>query len=83
MHLPYRRRLVPGLPESLTAAVDAGAAGATICGHGPGLIAFTTVQGRVPEIAKAMVHAYGLAGCEATTLTLQTALYGAFPVSTS
>lgn len=81
VHLPYRRRLVPGLSEALVAAVEAGAAGATICGHGPGLIAFTTSSGRTPEIARAMVHACSKAGREATTLTLQTALYGALPSS--
>ena len=81
VHLPYRRRLVPGLDRALTAAVAGGAAGATICGHGPGLIAFTTVPGRVPEIAKALVHAFAEAGREATTLTLQTAFYGAFPAA--
>ncbi|MCK5941366.1 MAG: hypothetical protein KAI24_05295 [Planctomycetes bacterium] len=83
VHLPYRRRLVPGVDRALTAAVEAGAAGATICGHGPGLIAFTTVQGRIPEIARALVHAFSLAGREATTLTLQTAFYGAFPAASS
>lgn len=81
VHLPYRRRLVPGLSEALVAAVEAGAAGATICGHGPGLIAFTTASGRTPEIARAMVHAFAKAGREATTLTLQTALYGALPAT--
>ncbi|MBX3463278.1 MAG: hypothetical protein KF830_08905 [Planctomycetes bacterium] len=79
VHLPYRRRLVPGLPEVLEAAVDAGAAGATICGHGPGVIAFTTVAGRTAEIARAMVQAWGGVGRQATTLTLQTAFYGALP----
>lgn len=79
LHLPYRRRLVPGLGEALGAAIDAGAAGATICGHGPGLIAFTLVAGRTPEIARAMVAAFGAAGRQATTLTLQTAFYGALP----
>lgn len=79
IHLPYRRRLVPGLSEALVAAVAAGAAGATICGHGPGLIAFTIASGKTPEIARAMVHAFAQAGREATTLTLQTAFYGALP----
>ncbi len=83
VHVPYRRLLVPGLDQAMTDAVEAGAAGATICGHGPGVIAFTTVQGRVPEIARAMVHAFAKAGREATTLTLQTAFYGAFPPSIS
>ncbi|MEZ6037034.1 MAG: hypothetical protein R3F29_06110 [Planctomycetota bacterium] len=79
VHLPYRRRLLPGLDEALLAAVEAGAAGATICGHGPGVIAFTAVPGRVPEIARAMVHAFAGRGREATTLTLRTAHYGALP----
>lgn len=81
VHLPYRRRLLPGLSEALDAAVAAGAAGATICGHGPGLIAFTTVSGRTPEIARAMVKAFADAGRLATTLTLQAALYGALPAT--
>ncbi len=79
VHVPHRRRLVPGLHRSIAAAVDAGAAGATICGHGPGVIAFTTVDGRTPAIAKAMVEAFDDAGSRATTLTLQTAFYGALP----
>lgn len=81
VHLPYRRRLVRGLPEVLEAAVDAGAAGATICGHGPGVIAFTMLQGRTPEIARAMVAAWSRLSCQATTLTLQTAFYGALPAA--
>jgi homoserine kinase len=83
VHLPYRRRLLPGLSEALDAAVAAGAAGATICGHGPGLIAFTMVSGRTPEIARAMVKAFADAGRLATTLTLQTAFYGALPAGSS
>ncbi|MBL9077871.1 MAG: hypothetical protein JNL08_10230 [Planctomycetes bacterium] len=81
VHLPYRRRLVPGLPEVLEAAVDASAAGATICGHGPGVIAFTTVAGRTAEIARAMVRAWATVGRQATTLTLRTAHYGALPAA--
>ncbi|MBL8733240.1 MAG: hypothetical protein JNN13_12790 [Planctomycetes bacterium] len=79
--LPYRKRLLPGLAEALTAAVAGGAAGATICGHGPGLIAFTMVAGRTPEIARAMVEALAGFGRHATTLTLQTAHYGALPAN--
>lgn len=79
IHLPYRRRLMPGLSAALDAAVTAGAAGATICGHGPGLIAFTLVADRTAEIARAMVAAFAAAGRQATTLTLQPAFYGALP----
>lgn len=81
VHLPYRRRLVAGLSEALDAAVEAGAAGATICGHGPGLIAFTRVAGRTPEIARAVVTAFRHAGRLATTLTLRPAHYGALPAA--
>jgi len=81
VHLPYRRRLLPGLSEALDAAAAAGAAGATICGHGPGLIAFTLTAGRTAEIARAMVGAFAKAGRVATTLTLQTAFYGALPTA--
>ena len=83
VQLPYRRQIVPGLGDALVAAVEAGAAGATICGHGPGTIAFTMVSGRTPEIAQAMVRAFAAAGKVATTLTLQTALFGALPGSSS
>lgn len=83
IHLPYRRRLVPGLDQALLSGTEAGAAGVTLCGHGAGVIAFTTVPGRTPEIAKAMVHAFAQADCEATTLTLQSAFYGAYPHSPS
>ncbi|MFO1078213.1 MAG: hypothetical protein U1E73_10880 [Planctomycetota bacterium] len=83
VHVPYRKKLVPGLDAALGAAVAAGAAGATICGHGPGTIAFTMVAGRAPEIASAMVAAFALAGRVATTLTLQTAFYGALPVGSA
>lgn len=81
VHLPYRRRLVGGMSEALLAATAAGAAGATICGHGPGLVALTRVLGRTPEIARAMVEAFAKAGRQATTLTLQTAFYGALPMA--
>jgi len=82
VHLPYRRRLVPGLSNALVAAVEAGAAGATICGHGPGSIAFTRVEARTGPIAQAMVAAFQKAGRHATTLVLQTAFYGALPSAT-
>jgi len=83
VHLPYRRQIVPGLGEALEAAIAAGAAGATICGHGPGVIAFTLASGRTPEIATALVQAFATCDRVATTLTLQTALYGALPTNTA
>jgi homoserine kinase len=82
VHVPYRKALVPGLHEAMQAASAAGASGATICGHGPGLIAFTLHQGRAPEIARAVVAAFAAKGRVATTLTLRNAFYGALPHAT-
>ena len=83
VHVPYRKPLIPGLGEAHAAAIEAGAAGATICGHGPGTIAFTMISGRSVEIASAMVKAFAAAGSTATTLTLQTAFYGALPTGSA
>ena len=79
-HVPYRRHLYHGLPETLQAAVDAGAAGATICGHGPSLLAVTTDEDRTEAIAQAMIDELARAERKATTMSLQVALYGALPV---
>ena len=49
---------LPGVSDpgarAIAAAVEAGAATATICGHGPSLLAMTTDERRTKEIAKAM-----------------------------
>ena len=39
LHVPYRRQLIPGMSEVVTAAIDAGAFGATISGSGSTLVA--------------------------------------------
>lgn len=80
IHIPYRRHLFAGLEPALQAAVDAGAAGATICGHGPGLIALTTDEHRIQGIARAMETALRQADHQATCLVLQPAHYGALPL---
>ena len=80
-HVPYRRHLYPGLEAALKAGLEAGAAGATICGHGPGLLALTTHEPLTAEIGRAMVEALRRAGRHATTMTLQVAHYGAMPQS--
>ncbi len=79
-HVPYRRSLYSGLEGTLSAAIEAGAAGATICGHGPSLVALTTDEVRAKSIAKAMVEAQARHGRRATPLILQTAHYGALPM---
>jgi homoserine kinase len=79
-HVPYRRTLYTGLEATLHAAVEAGAAGATICGHGPSLLALTTDENRTKVIARAMVEAQKKVGRRSTPLVLQVAHYGALPM---
>ena len=80
VHVPYRRRLVPGMDAALAAGLAAGAAGTTICGHGPALLALTTDGARTDAIANAMIDAFADAGRKATALVLRAAHYGALPV---
>ncbi len=80
-HVPYRRTLYSGIDDTLRAAVEAGACGATICGHGPSLLAMTTDEGKTQDIARAMVEAQRRAGRRATCLVLQVAHYGALPMT--
>jgi homoserine kinase len=79
-HVPYRRTLYVGLESTLKAGIEAGAAGATICGHGPSLLAMTTDAGRTAAIARAMVDALSRVDRHATSLTLNVAHYGALPL---
>lgn len=77
VHVPFRRKLVPGMEGALQAALTAGACGSTIAGHGPGIVALTT-QGKVcPAIAAAMQQAFSAAGIQATTRTLESTARGA------
>ncbi|MBK8095992.1 MAG: hypothetical protein IPK26_02740 [Planctomycetes bacterium] len=78
-HVPYRRHLVDGIEQALRAGLDAGAAGTTICGHGPGLLALTMDPLRSQPIGKAMIGAFESAGRRATALPLGIAHYGALP----
>lgn len=78
-HVPYRRQLYAGLEQALQAGLDAGAAGTTICGHGPGLLAMTTNGARTAAIVKAMTEVLRRDGRHPTTLTLKVAHYGALP----
>ena len=79
-HVPYRRSLYSGIDDTLRSAVEAGACGATICGHGPSLMAMTTDEGKTKAIARAMVESQKRFGRRATSLVLQVAHYGALPL---
>jgi homoserine kinase len=74
MHQPYRLPLIPGGPEAIDAAKEAGAA-AAISGAGPAIIAFSSK--RDPAIAEAMTHAFEAAGHSARTFHLKMSPHGA------
>ncbi|UPT74228.1 MAG: homoserine kinase [Elusimicrobiota bacterium] len=69
LHQPYRAKLVPGLEDALAAAVDAGAAGASLSGSGPTVFAF--VEGRNAAVGEAMVRAFHKHGVSSRWLSLQ------------
>ena len=68
LHQPYRAKLVPGLEDALTAAVEHGAAGAALSGSGPTVFAF--VEGRNASVGEAMVRAFSKHGVGSRWLAL-------------
>lgn len=68
LHQPYRAKLVPGLEDALTAAVEAGAVGASLSGSGPTVFAF--VEGRNAAVGEAMVRAFHKHGVSSRWLSL-------------
>lgn len=68
LHQPYRAKLVPGLEDALTAAVEHGAAGAALSGSGPAVFAF--VEGRNASVGEAMVRAFSKHGVAGRWLSL-------------
>jgi homoserine kinase len=77
IHVPFRRRLAPGMEEAMAAGREAGAAGVTICGHGPGLVALTTREEACQTIADAMAQAFQRKGQLADTMLLRASAHGA------
>lgn len=67
LHEPYRQTLVPGMPEVVGAAQDAGAYGVTLSGAGPTLLAWCAPELR-PAVARRMVTAWEAAGVEARAI---------------
>lgn len=61
LHVPYRRTLLPGYDAVVTAAISAGAWGATLSGAGSSLLALAP-RGRVEAVAAAMAGAWRTAG---------------------
>ncbi|MFO1055028.1 MAG: hypothetical protein U1F36_22655 [Planctomycetota bacterium] len=72
-HVPYRLRLARGMAEAVTAGLAAGAAGVTISGHGPALIALGISDSDAHRIADAMGEAFRAAGVAARAEVLHAA----------
>lgn len=70
VHVPFRQRLIAGLPQAIAAGYEAGAAGVTISGHGPGLLAVSADAGQCEAIGAAMAEAFAAAGQRATSIEL-------------
>jgi homoserine kinase len=64
LHVPYRRSLMLGYDEVCTAAVAAGALGATLSGSGSTLVAVTPER-QAPVVAEAMRGAWRQHGVQA------------------
>jgi homoserine kinase len=75
LHEPYRAALIPGMPEALAAARQAGALGAALSGAGSTLLALATDH--FDAIGAAMRSALAAHGLESRALTLAPDLTGA------
>jgi homoserine kinase len=75
LHEPYRAALIPGMPEALAAAREAGALGAALSGAGSTLLALAT--DRFEAIGAAMQAALSAHGLQSRALTLSPDLTGA------
>lgn len=56
LHQPYRQPLIPGMPDVIEGAEQAGALGVALSGAGPTMIAFT--DGSLPTVGEAMKSAF-------------------------
>ncbi|HET8622300.1 MAG TPA: homoserine kinase [Gemmatimonadales bacterium] len=74
---PARARLLPGFPEAKTAALGAGALGASISGAGPTAFALARGDEAAHAVAAAMHAAYRAAGVDARVRVAQVDRQGA------
>ena len=65
---PARRGMIPGYGEVARLAMQAGAAGVTISGAGPSVIAMMEGVSRMDSIRDAMSEGFGSAGVDCTTI---------------
>ena len=73
IHLPFRKHLVPGFKQVYEAAMDTGAAGLTLSGSGPALLAPVLGKETGEKVVKAMVQAFKDAGQDADGKLLEVA----------
>jgi homoserine kinase len=69
LHVPYRRQLVNGYDEVVSAARGAGAIGATLSGSGPTMLAVTPVD-RADAVGEAMRKAWDALGVRTESFRL-------------
>jgi homoserine kinase len=60
--VPVRAKLIPGGPEVMRAALDAGALGSTISGAGPSIFALCHSELRAQAVGQAMAEAFRVHG---------------------
>lgn len=75
LHQPYRAHLVPGMDDTIAAALAAGAHGACLSGSGPTIAAFVSAAGE--EVGTAMEKAFARAGVRARAQLLALSAEGA------
>ncbi|MEO5580359.1 MAG: homoserine kinase [Gemmatimonadaceae bacterium] len=69
LHIPYRSGSVAGFTKVRTAALDAGAFGATLSGAGSGMVAIATPE-TAARVGKAMVRAWESVGIDAAAIVV-------------
>lgn len=78
-HVPFRQTLVSGTEKALAAGRECGAAGVTISGHGPSLLALTTDEAKAIEIGETMAQVFRDNSVSARSMVLQTSSTGTLP----
>jgi homoserine kinase len=76
-HVPYRKHLVRGFDEVVAAAIEAGAAGATLSGSGPTIIAMVQSVETGTKVLHAMTEAFEKNGLSAAGRVLDADRQGA------
>ncbi|WP_457627406.1 homoserine kinase [Persephonella sp.] len=74
-HQPYRKKLIPGFDDVVTSAIESGAAGASLSGAGPTVLALATEN--FDGIGRAMVEAFNKNGISARYHVLEVDRSGA------